>query len=696
MILPTNHNTPLLCTPKTGPDSLAQHDLEEGCALHSMTSPPRRMTRARAKQEGFEPDWRINPHWKTPRKPTAKSLRIALPADDTKNDTRSVISRGAQRIPSPTKIRPPIQRPPESLPSGTAACPEPHEALHKSVLGSPIRVHPRTDHMRTPAIDKENSPLATLSTWSSPKKAGVPNTPSISSPSRPLKASPTTSNIQPHSTSVKILSTPIRVLNPHTPGRHLGSARRIPIKLDKANPRSLNLHPIADLPDPQPLHDSTYPTSQCPPRSNRTTASIMRKPTSPLKLHQNRELEFIDPIPKPVRISQASSVLAPALPTSPQQSPDSTHWTPLKPIPPLQRKMSSSTNPPQLRPSKGLQQRPPSLQVTKKDFYVDESFSSPLRTNSGSIHRSTSQVPKFPIRRRSIAQPTPLTDGSLPSKALSNEIHLHAIKEFNPTKKVGKWKPPVKASASAEIPRVHNDIRTRVMSPASTNSTTPNGTPQPRSPKVFDLSDSEEAGPHLFTPKKPKPTSHSLLHTAKIVNPSDTALLEIPNIQVTDKVHVPCSTATPMQTSTSRTSSDCANDSPQVFEGMPEYQRDITVPIKDACLGNLTTEINPSSALLSETSHCVDKRSTKPLQGVVAYVDVRTADGDDAGAPFADALRTLGAKVVRHWTWNGEEAERMALTHVIFKEGGPRTLSKVKMAKGAVKCVGLGWISRYK
>ena len=328
---------------------------------------------------------------------------------------------------------------------------------------------------------------------------------------------------------------------------------------------------------------------------------------------------------------------------------------------------------------------------------MDESFSSPLKTNSGSSQRSTSEVPKFPIRRRSISQPTPLTDGSHPSKALSDEVHPYALKEFSPTKKIGKWKPPVKATLSAQIRRVHNDIRTeRVMSPASTNSTTPNGTPQPRSPKMFDLSDSEDAGLYLFTPKQPKPTSHRLSQTAQIVNASDTALLEIRNIQGTDKVHVPRSTVPSMQTPTRGTNSNCGNDSPRVFERMPEYQRDITVPIKDACLGNLTTEINPSSTLLYEKSHCVDKRSTKPLHGVVAYVDVRTADGDDAGAPFADTLRTLGAKVVRHWTWNGEEAERTALTHVIFKEGGPRTLSKVKMAKGAVKCVGLGWISRYK
>lgn len=33
------------------------------------------------------------------------------------------------------------------------------------------------------------------------------------------------------------------------------------------------------------------------------------------------------------------------------------------------------------------------------------------------------------------------------------------------------------------------------------------------------------------------------------------------------------------------------------------------------------------------------------LKGVVAYVDVRTAEGDDAGMVFAEMLRFCGAKV---------------------------------------------------
>ena len=103
----------------------------------------------------------------------------------------------------------------------------------------------------------------------------------------------------------------------------------------------------------------------------------------------------------------------------------------------------------------------------------------------------------------------------------------------------------------------------------------------------------------------------------------------------------------------------------------------------------------PLSATSSVKSTRSDKEIKGPLHGVVAFVDVRTADGDDASAPFVESLKNLGAKVVKQWTWNGEELDKIGITHVIFKEGGPRTLWKVKCAKGAVKCVGLAWISRF-
>src|SRR5271169_3726476 len=73
-----------------------------------MSSPPRRMTRARAKKEGYEPDWRINPNWKTPKKPKAKTTRLVLQDDvnvDKSVSHQSTTATGAQRMPSPVKIR---------------------------------------------------------------------------------------------------------------------------------------------------------------------------------------------------------------------------------------------------------------------------------------------------------------------------------------------------------------------------------------------------------------------------------------------------------------------------------------------------------------------------------------------------------------------------------------------------------------
>ena len=74
---------------------------------------------------------------------------------------------------------------------------------------------------------------------------------------------------------------------------------------------------------------------------------------------------------------------------------------------------------------------------------------------------------------------------------------------------------------------------------------------------------------------------------------------------------------------------------------------------------------------------------------------MKTADGDDASIPFIEALKSLGARVVKQWNWNGEDLEKVGITHVIYKQGGPTTIKKVKWSKGTVKCVGLGWISKY-
>jgi hypothetical protein len=82
------------------------------------------------------------------------------------------------------------------------------------------------------------------------------------------------------------------------------------------------------------------------------------------------------------------------------------------------------------------------------------------------------------------------------------------------------------------------------------------------------------------------------------------------------------------------------------------------------------------------------------LAGAVVFVDVYTAGGADASGPYEDALRGLGARVLKSWNWNpdGGNKDKIGITHVVFKEGSPRTLQKVKDSKGVVVCVGVGWV----
>lgn len=83
-----------------------------------------------------------------------------------------------------------------------------------------------------------------------------------------------------------------------------------------------------------------------------------------------------------------------------------------------------------------------------------------------------------------------------------------------------------------------------------------------------------------------------------------------------------------------------------------------------------------------------------PLRGVLALVEVYTLDGASASAPFISLLQRLGAKTTKSWS------ERV--THVIFKDGSPTTLQRVRLnnkevqtsGKGfSVHCVNSRWVS---
>ncbi|KAI9815424.1 MAG: hypothetical protein M1826_002054 [Phylliscum demangeonii] len=95
----------------------------------------------------------------------------------------------------------------------------------------------------------------------------------------------------------------------------------------------------------------------------------------------------------------------------------------------------------------------------------------------------------------------------------------------------------------------------------------------------------------------------------------------------------------------------------------------------------------------------------QPLRGAVVYVDVHTAEGADASSLFTGMLVQMGARVVRNWSWNpgpvlasgasSPRPPRVGITHVVYKDGGVRTLEKVRQSAGAVACVGVAWVLEY-
>ena len=85
--------------------------------------------------------------------------------------------------------------------------------------------------------------------------------------------------------------------------------------------------------------------------------------------------------------------------------------------------------------------------------------------------------------------------------------------------------------------------------------------------------------------------------------------------------------------------------------------------------------------------------NTQLLKGAVVFVDVHTTEGADASVLFTELLIQMGARCVKSWNWNSnEEGSKIGITHVVFKDGGKRTLEKARETNGVVSCVGVGWV----
>jgi hypothetical protein len=80
----------------------------------------------------------------------------------------------------------------------------------------------------------------------------------------------------------------------------------------------------------------------------------------------------------------------------------------------------------------------------------------------------------------------------------------------------------------------------------------------------------------------------------------------------------------------------------------------------------------------------------QPLKSVTALVEVFTLDGSSASGPFTALLQGLGARTTKSWS------DRV--THVIFKDGSPTTLQKVRLSNKdpngkKIFCVNSRWVT---
>ncbi|KAK1830382.1 hypothetical protein QBC39DRAFT_426744 [Podospora conica] len=87
------------------------------------------------------------------------------------------------------------------------------------------------------------------------------------------------------------------------------------------------------------------------------------------------------------------------------------------------------------------------------------------------------------------------------------------------------------------------------------------------------------------------------------------------------------------------------------------------------------------------------------LRGAIVFVDVHTSEGADASGIFVELLTQMGARCVKTWSWNPSNdpaqegsSSKIGITHVVYKDGGKRTLEKVRESGGVVQCVGVSWV----
>ena len=137
---------------------------------------------------------------------------------------------------------------------------------------------------------------------------------------------------------------------------------------------------------------------------------------------------------------------------------------------------------------------------------------------------------------------------------------------------------------------------------------------------------------------------------------------------------------------------------------LPEDEMDFDVgpPTATATPASVKSVKSRKTAVPTPTRTPLKSVGIGILHGAVVYVEVHTTEGADASGVYVDLLTQMGARCVKDWRWNSRasingaedsaSASKIGITHVVYKDGGKRTLEKVRDAKGEIWCVGVRWV----
>lgn len=219
---------------------------------------------------------------------------------------------------------------------------------------------------------------------------------------------------------------------------------------------------------------------------------------------------------------------------------------------------------------------------------------------------------------------------------------------------------------------------------------------------------------------------HTLTCTpAKVFTPAKQALQQPREIYTVSKVPLrPSAEYSPpkVQRQRSRSFGDLLSSMHEAQEprasNVDENETDVPSQPSTPLLTATLVPQTPSSGMRldAETPGRTVRKGVIPdvLKGAVVYVDVHTTEGADASGIFVDLLTQMGARCVKQWSWNpraslghsydsndatnsdspacSPSASKVGISHVVYKDGGKRTLEKVRSSNGAVLCVGVGWV----